>query len=102
VRIRGAQNSAPLTGAVMNNLLGFQADARSLGGRGLRGLGARRSWCSEWSTESPRHAYGFPLPATRLVGPTVRNACMPIISCGSHTISYVPSVNRASITTVYD
>jgi len=33
---------------------------------------------------------------------TVRNPCIPSISCGSHTISYFPLVNRESITNVTD
>src|SRR5512138_1240350 len=48
-----------------------------------------------------RLRYGL-LAATAVADPvTVRKACMPIVSCGSHTISYVPSVNRESTTSVY-
>src|SRR5512146_2969893 len=53
------------------------------------------------SIQVQRLRYGL-LAATAVAAPvTVRNACMPIVSCGSHTISYVPSAKRESTTSVY-
>jgi hypothetical protein len=81
------------------------ADARaSPGSKQLRGrIQAARRAIDESGTGALRAlGYGFPPLAACVVPPTVRNACMPIISCGSQTISYVPSANRVSITSEYD
>ena len=52
-------------------------------------------------TARGERAYSPP-PAGVDRGVTVRNACIPVISCGSQTISYLPSLNRESITMLVD